>query len=170
MRKIDISTKTHPAVFTLVDDADFDWLNQYNWCMHRDHNVQYALTNTPRDRHGKQKTIRMHRLIMGLGHKDGLMIDHINRDGLDNRRCNLRMCTFSQNGMNKRTTTGSSKYKGVCWHKRDKSWTACIRLRKELIYLGYHDSEIDAAKTYDNKAIELFGEFANLNFPEVPCA
>ena len=151
--------------YALVDDADFELLSQYKWCLHEERNVLYALTNTPRDRHGKQKTIRMHRLILGLTHKDGVMADHISRNGLDNRRGNLRTCTNSQNGMNRHTTTGSSKYKGVSWHKRDKVWTASIRYHSKSTYLGYFDNEIDAAKAYDTKAIKLFDEFANLNFP-----
>ena len=94
-------------------------------------------------------------------------IDHINRNPSDNRIENLRECTQSQNCMNSRKKRKgfSSKYKGVCWYKPSKKWQAVIQLNKKQIYLGRFDTKIEAAKVYDEKAIELFGEFAKLNFP-----
>lgn len=91
--------------------------------------------------------------------------DHINHDTLDNRRDNLRICTVSQNNMNRKKSrkTQSSIYKGVCWYARSRKWIARIKYYETKYHLGYFDSEIEAAKAYNNKARELFGEFAKLN-------
>ena len=103
----------------------------------------------------------MHRLIMDAQERQE--IDHADGNGLNNQKDNLRFCTHSQNHMNRKPTKGSSKYKGVSWHKAAKKWNARITLNKKTVSIGYFDSEIIAAKAYDEKAIELFGEFAKLN-------
>lgn len=104
----------------------------------------------------------MHRLIMEA--KQQQKVDHINGDGLDNRKENLRFATTSENAMNKCSTKNkSSSYKGVSWYKRYKKWQAQIKFKGKSIYIGIFDTEIEAAKAYDNKAKELFGEFAKLN-------
>lgn len=91
------------------------------------------------------------------------VVDHINHDTLDNRRCNLRVCTNQQNSMNQRPQAGkSSKYKGV---SKTIKYQASISYNGKSIHLGVFDDEIEAAKAYDVKAKELFGEFAYLNFP-----
>ena len=118
------------------------------------------------------KCIGIHRTIMermlGRNLVDGELVDHINGNGLDNRRANLRVCTHQQNIFNqqKRKDKCSSKYKGVCWSKRNKSWLAQIRFNYKLIYLGYYKNEDDAGLAYNEKAKELFGEFARLNIIE----
>lgn len=87
-------------------------------------------------------------------------------DGLDNRKQNLRICTGGDNQHNQEGGWGkTSQYKGVCWHKRSQKWHASIRNKGHLISLGDYDGEEEAAKVYDNKAMELFKEFACLNFP-----
>ena len=90
-------------------------------------------------------------------------IDHINGNGLDYRKCNLRVCTHQQNLQNQRIQKGVSKFKGVCWHKASQKWMAKIKHNYKTIYLGVFNNEIDAAKSYNKKAKELFGEFARLN-------
>jgi len=112
----------------------------------------------------------VHRVILGLSVNDGLEADHINHNGLDNRRCNLRVCTRQQNQMNKRAMRGSSKFKGVFWHSHAKKWGACITLQGRNKYIGVFISEIDAARAYDRYAAEHFGEFAYLNFPQLQSA
>lgn len=110
---------------------------------------------------GKRKFIRIHNLIMNCKY-----IDHINGNGLDNRRDNLRVCTPTTNGQNKRSRGGESKYKGVFRNKQVKTkitWMSCIRFNKKHIHLGSFNSEIEAAIAYDNAAIKYFGEFAKLN-------
>ncbi len=106
----------------------------------------------------------MHRLVADT--PLNLVCDHINHDGLDNRRGNLRLCTRLQNSRNRLPRRGgSSKYKGVTWNKRRKKFMAEIRVNQKYQYLSYFENEIDAAKAYDKKAKEFFGEFAFLNFP-----
>ena len=108
----------------------------------------------------------MHRVIMDA--PKGMHVDHINGNGLDNRRENLRLCTNSQNHMNRKThRDSSSKYKGVSWNKRNSKWQAYIGSGIKRKNLGYFASESDAAKAYDIKAKECFGEFARLNLGEI---
>ncbi len=105
----------------------------------------------------------MHRAILNA--PKGLLVDHIDGNGLNNRKSNLRLCTFAQNAHNSRPRrNSSSRYKGVCWHKVKKKWTVSIYKGGKRTYLGYYDDEIEAALAYDRKATELFGEFAYLNF------
>jgi len=107
----------------------------------------------------------MHRVIMRA--PKGVMCDHRNHNGLDNRKSNLRLCTSAQNQYNKKPKKDcASKYKGVVRRKDCKKWRAKIGFKGKRIHLGYFDDEMDAAMAYDDKAIELFGEFAYLNFPE----
>ena len=109
------------------------------------------------------KLYRAHRLIY-LYHYGYLpkFLDHIDGDQLNNNIENLRAVTLSQNQWNrKKIKITSSKYKGVT--KRSKKWEVCIKINKKSIYLGLFNSEIDAAIAYNEKAIELFGEYAKLN-------
>ncbi len=99
---------------------------------------------------------------------DGMVVDHINHDGMDNRRANLRPATYSQNLYHRKNRSGAkySKYKGVSWKKHNRKWEARIGFEKKEIHLGYFRSEIDAARAYDRAAKKYHGEFASLNFPE----
>ena len=98
----------------------------------------------------------------------GMQIDHINGNGLDNRKVNLRLCNSSQNQRNARKRkSGTSRFKGVDWHKESKKWRARICVNRKRIHIGRYKSEFEAAQAYDKKAIELFGEFASLNFPSL---
>ncbi len=146
----------------LVDDEDFEYLNQFKWFAHKARGIYYADRHSPRS-HYKRTFIRMHREILKL--KDSrIMVDHINHNGLDNRRENLRSCTNQQNGMNRKSVkNSSSEFKGVSWHSVNKNWLVQIQKGKDKFYLGYFSSETDAARAYNKKAQELFGEFANLN-------
>ncbi len=156
MRGLDMKQiKLTQGKVTLVDDSDFEWLNQWKWYARRHRNTYYATRHfSPR---------RMHRLILNA--QTAQEIDHKDRDGLNNQRKNLRFCTHGQNKMNStKRTNGSSIYKGVCWHKRDKRWRAKITLNGKQKQLGSFISEMKAAKAYDKAALELFGAFAKLNF------
>ncbi|MHC4722148.1 MAG: HNH endonuclease [Planctomycetota bacterium] len=146
--------------FAIVDAEDFEWLNRYKWNTLKGGRTYYARSWE------NGKTIRMHRLITNA--PKGLVVDHINHNGMDNRKQNLRLCTRLQNARNRRSCRGSSsKYKGVSKEKKENVFIACIRCKGKLYYLGRFKSEIAAAKTYDKKAKELFGEFAFLNFPDL---
>lgn len=147
--------------YAIVDDDMFDYLNQWKWYAWKHGNTWYALRNTGRKPNRSNE--RMHRVIMNA--RKTQEVDHINGDGLDNRRCNLRLCTRSQNmGNVKAYKNSSSRFKGVSWNKINKNWRAYIRVNGKMLNLGSFKSEIEAAKAYDNKAIEVFRTFACLNF------
>jgi hypothetical protein len=93
-------------------------------------------------------------------------VDHISRDGLDNRKCNLRKATHTQNQINSISNRGTSKYKGVSWDKSRSKWVGKLGNGPDH-FLGRFDSEEDAARAYDRAVIQKYGEFARPNFPEV---
>ena len=151
--------------FTIVDDEDFEELNKHKWCASKtsknNHGGYYAAKKI--DKYPHQKALFMHRKITNC--PEGLQVDHINHNTLDNRRCNLRICTHAENQHNRKPQAGgSSQYKGVCWNKQHKKWVVRITLNGKEMYLGYFNDEIEAAKEYDRAAKELFGKFAYLNF------
>ena len=150
---------TQPKV-AIADDCDFEFLIQRKWYAHRDKNTFYARAHGYSE--GKPVLLGMHRVIMQP--MRGLQVDHINGNGLDNCRCNLRICTSAQNQHNYRSRKGLSKYKGVSWHRGAKKWQATIQANKKRIHLGCHDIEEDAALAYDKAALHFFGEFARINF------
>lgn len=144
--------------FSVVDDEYFEYLNQWQWSFH----AGYATRGIKRN--GKTKTIHMHRVVMELfGVIDGLEVDHINGDKLDNRKQNLRICTKAENLRNRPTTSSnSSGYKGV--YKSGSNWQARISVNKKLTNLGSFKKKEDAAKAYDVEAVRVYGEFAKTNF------
>jgi len=143
--------------FAIVDPEDYAQLSQYKWCAAKDSSTYYAV------RSKQNKQIRMHREIMKV--PKHLVCDHINHKGLDNRKNNLRICTRQQNTHNQQPRkSGTSKYKGVDWNKRQKKWRARIYYKSKFHYLGYFNNEIDAAKAYDRAAKKYHKEFAAPNF------
>ena len=159
MKKI----KLTQGKYALVDDEDFERLNHYKWFAQRSGNTFYAVRNITTGK-GKQKTISMHRVILSLGFGDPQKVDHKNHYGLDNRRDNLRICTHRQNMQNMNPhKNGSSAYKGVWWSKEKQKWLAAIRVNGKLKHLGIFVSEREAAKAYDKAAVELFGNYAQVN-------
>lgn len=140
MKKIDISTPKYPNTFTLVDDKDFEWLNQWKW---RTHSKGYAV----RMAGGRKNAhlIYMHRLINNT--PNGFETDHINQNKLDNRRSNLRSVTRTQNKLNtglwKANTSG---HKGVTWNNQVNKWQAQIGLNNKNIVLGYFKNIKDASE------------------------
>jgi hypothetical protein len=112
--------------------------------------------------YARTKLGRLHRFL----NPEWKMTDHRDGNKLNNCRYNLRECNTSQNGANKKKSKGTSSYKGVSWNKRNKKWEVSIEFEGVKTHLGKYDNEITAAKTYDTKAIELFGEFARPNFIE----
>jgi hypothetical protein len=112
---------------------------------------------------GPQDTVYMHQVIAGAR-----LVDHINSDGLDNRRVNLRPATNRQNQQNtRRRSDNTSGYKGVHWHALRGRWRAEITTDSRRIHLGLFDDPIQAARAYDEAANRYFGEFARVNFPGV---
>lgn len=148
--------------FAIVDDEDYEWLNQYKWFAVKSKNTYYACRSV--GKYLKQYRVFMHRQILGLKRGDGKQTDHHNHYGLDNRRYNIRICTNSQNSQNRLLAGGTSQFKGVHWSKIAKKWHSKIYQNGKLIHIGYFADEIEAAKAYDKKAKELFDKFANVNF------
>lgn len=136
--------------YAVIDTVSLRLVEGYRW---RSDKGKYAVTTI------KGRQVYMHALLL----PEAKMVDHKNRDGMDNRLCNLRPATPSQNGANK-AYTGKNRFKGV--RKRGNKYEAYIsRTPKGYVYLGVFDSEVVAAKAYDASARESYGEFAVLNFP-----
>ena len=162
--KTKTNVKTIPlsrGLVAIVDADDYDRLAQYKWHVYRSGRSFYAR------RYCCGNYIIMHHEIIYI--PPGKVCDHINHNTLDNRKCNLRACTPSQNMHNQLPREGgTSRYKGVCWSKENRKWVATIHYHRDQIYIGSYDYEEDAAIAYDDKAIELFGKFACLNFEHRP--
>jgi|WetSurMetagenome_2_1015567.scaffolds.fasta_scaffold55921_5 hypothetical protein len=141
----------------IIDSEDWDKIKNYHWCIRRNKNLIYVLTRT------KINKFILQRLILNLTNMN-FVIDHINHNGLDNRKCNLRICTQSENSKNQKLKkNNTSGFKGVYWDNLRQKWHCQIMINRKCIYLGLFVNKIDAALTYNNKAKELFGEFACLN-------
>ena len=147
-----------PGVFAIVDADCPAWIRDQKWYLGGGGGGGYARRNVPRTRDKEY----LHRVITGC--PEGFDVDHINGDRLDNRRINLRICSHRLNLINsKKRKVASSKFKGVCWHRKAKKWMVRVDLGLEKFYLGLYKDEIAAATAYNAKAAELFGEFAKLN-------
>jgi hypothetical protein len=150
------------GLFALIDDEDYALLSQYNWFVINNNGKLYAYRLQYVD--GKRTKVYMHKAI--LPPIDARILDHINGNGLDNRRANLRHASVSQNAQNqgKQTRNGlaASQYKGVMRHHTGK-WRVAIKAKERRIHLGVFADEKDAARAYNDAAIKYFGEFARLN-------
>ena len=140
--------------FAKVDNADYAWLNQYNWSSLVCGGDVYARATI------NGKHVKMHRLILGLTDPK-ILGEHKDRDTLNNQRENLRPATNSQNQKNKKPY-GTSKYLGVNFHF--KKWRAAININGKTTHIGMFVVEEDAARAYDEQALIHHKEFANLNF------
>jgi ribosomal 50S subunit-recycling heat shock protein len=144
----------------LVDDEDYEYLNQWKWHIHNSRGYYYAARNI---NGGK---LFMHRAIIKPT-KD-VFIDHVNRLTLDNTKINLRICTKAENCRNRKISTlNTSGYKGVAYIKNLNKYRATIRFNNKQMHLGYYIIPIDAARAYNEAAIKFHGEFANLNKIEI---
>lgn len=152
--------------YTAIVDAEiYEWVSAVKWFADVKPRSVYAKTSFKID--GKQHSMRMHRLVLGIL-DSSIDIDHINHNGLDNRRSNLRSFTrlaSVANQANRRPLEGcTSIYKGVGWNKEEGRWRARIALGPVRTTLGFFDEEADAAKAYDEAACDIFGSAAYLNF------
>lgn len=146
--------------YAIVDDADAKLVAGYSWRGVISGSALYAHTDMFID--GKWRTVRMHRLIMGA--TPSQLIDHKNRDGLDNRRDNLRVATRSQNRQNaKQKSDSTTKYKGVRKSDSGYQWQASISVNGKRITLGGFSTQLEAARAYNDAATKHFGEFSKLN-------
>lgn len=156
---IPLHSRKYPGLFTIVDEEDYERISQYRWHPRMERHTCYAMTNVTID--GKYTSLRMHRVVMGA--PDDQEVDHWDRNGLNNTRANLRYATTSQNNANQgRRSDNHTGFTGVYWHKGSRAW----RVEVGSIHIGMFECAEDAARAYDIKAIERFGEFAVTNFPD----
>ncbi len=149
---------------TTVEERDYERLSQHKWRVCMNNGLNYAKRDKPKDENGKRSIEYMHReiLIVKLGRPltKKEMTDHINKDGLDNRRANLRVCSPRESTVHTGSRRGSSsQYKGVSWNKNRQKWEAKITYRGKRIFLGYFTDEKEAARAYDKMAKKLHRRF-----------
>ena len=155
MKNIPLSAKA----FAVVDDEDYPILSIHKWQVQKEKTTSYAVRS--KQLNGVTKKIYMHREIIGT--PPGMETDHIDGDGLNNQRANLRVVTKRQNRMNR----GNRKRHGyVGVSKQGCKYRARLKYDYKDFNIGIFDSEVDAAKARDKFAREIFGEYARLNFPE----
>lgn len=144
------------GLFAQVDDVDYEYLNQWKWSATKSRNTHYAVRSI------KGKQVRMHRIILGITERN-LFSDHVDRNGLNNQRNNLRIATLQQNSCNY-DGRGASKYRGVFLDKRRKKmWRAKICINRKQVLSASFKTEIEAAQWYNDNVRSIHGEFARLN-------
>lgn len=144
----------------IIDHDDYELVKQYKWYATTNCSVYYA--RTKKHINGKIARILLHRLITNCPRD--MQIDHIDGNGLNNCRDNLRVCTHSQNQHNKKKMKrNTSGYKGVFFNKRDSNWKSMIMVNKKSVFLGYFSNPEDAYKAYCEAAEKYHGEFKNLD-------
>lgn len=162
MKKIPLSK----GLFALVDDADFEYINQWKWCATQCGNKIYAMRKQFND--GVEKNIKMHRQILNITNRR-IHVDHKDENGLNNQRINIRQATPSQNaanrGVSKRNATG---LKGVSWSKVAKKWLAQIKSNGMHYYLGIHEDAQTARQFYIHASCVLNGEFSACENENIP--
>jgi len=150
----------------LIDDEDAERILVHKWTLHHDktrrREVFYAVRYIRKG--DKRTSVQMHREVLNA--PEGVEVDHINGDGLDNRKANLRLATRAQNLGNCHKQPGACGYRGIYWHKRNRMYHALINHEGKKYSLGYYYDAETAARAYDYAAYQLRGEFASLNFPQ----
>ena len=157
MPSITITSKTFGTHQVFFDEIDREIVESHVWCIKKGRKTLYATTNIGKKPNKRLKM--MHKFFI-----ENQMVDHIDCNGLNNSRKNLRPCNMKQNGFNRQinpnNTTG---FKGVSFDKRAKKFEAYIQLNGKKKFLGYRNDPIEAAKLYNNAAINYIGEFAKIN-------
>ena len=148
----------NPKLTVRIDKEDLPLISKYNWYLHKWGNNEYAHSATFSGR-------SMHRLVLQA--KPGQIIDHIDGNGLNNEKKNLRIVDHAINMQNRRPC-GKSKYLGVYQDKGRSRWRATLTFNRKTVYLGTYDTEIEAAVAYDKAVVERYGEAGKTNFPHKP--
>jgi len=162
MKQIPLTNKYKREIFALVDDEDYEKLSVFTWNFYEHKNKTYAV-RTDRST-GRQIPIRMHRVIMEVDDPK-VLIDHMDRNGLNNQKSNLRKCSNKKNCANRKShNNATSKYLGVYLRKDTNKWRVEGTSDGKRFNIGSFFDETEAAKAYDKWAKEYHGEFANLNF------
>ncbi len=160
MRQLIIKSPKYGDYTVLVDDEDYNNVSKHKWCLQKAKYGFYAA------RYDKMVYLFMHRVILNA--LNGEICDHVDGNGLNNQKDNLRKCTVSENNRNSKIRKhNSANYKGIELQKSGK-YHVRITLNKNRISVGTFDTELQAAAAYNRAAIQLHGEFANLN--KLPCA
>ena len=163
MKEIQL-TKGYTAI---VDDEDYEELSKYRWRTHLETYTSYVVRAGLKAEGKRHSVVLMHRQIMDC--PSNMVIDHINHNGLDNRKENLRICTRAENSMNTiRKQLPKYKFKGVCHmggKRKEKPYAAQIFKNQKKYHIGCFATPEEAARAYDKKALELFGQYAQLNYP-----
>ncbi len=147
--------------YALVDDDVYEWASQYRWCASNKGNTSYAVRNVGNGL--VIKRIHLHREIMNAPH--GTLVDHINGDGLNCTRANMRLASRSENNRNScKQINNTSGFKGVYWNKNKNKWHAQIRANNRRVHIGLFPDIEQAARAYDVAARKYHGEFAKTNF------
>lgn len=147
----------------IVNNTDYAWLNQWSWSAKRYQKQPGGAVHWYAQRGFDRE--RMHRVLLNIVGTP-FQGDHVDGDGLNNQRDNLRIVSYSQNGMNqnKRLTPTSSMYKGVYWDSSRDKWASEITVQGKRTKLGRFVEEKTAAQAYDQAALKFFGSYASLNF------
>lgn len=160
--ELNIVSKKYGTHTVYYDDEDHELVGRYKWCLRKFRTRNYAIANVV-DYSGKRKQISMHRLLMSFPNE--MEVDHVDLNGLNNTRRNLRLATHAENNKNKKCQSNNKTgFKGVHLYKRYNTYQAYIWIDRKRIHLGYFKTAIEAAKRYNEEAVRLHGEFANLNF------
>ena len=130
----------------LVDDDVYEWAKDYKWFAHFDNGNWYACRGFTKG-YKQYSMMKLHHAIIGFP-LDGFEVDHIDGDGLNNQRSNLRFVDDRGNGQNQHLNNKTSKYVGVCWYKSRKKWRALIRINGKQKHLGFFNVEEEAAEVY----------------------
>jgi phage-related protein len=145
------------GMVTLVSDCDYEELNKHKWSAQKGGKTFYAV------RRNFLSNVSMHRVILNIPY--GAQVDHKDGNGLNNTRSNLRIATRSQNQANRKiSSNNTSGFKGIYWNAGFRKWRAIVICNKKTFYAGYYDTAEEAARAYDKKARELFGEYAKTNY------
>jgi hypothetical protein len=155
--------------YAIVDPEDYERLKKYKWYARKSPSTFYAVCYISEPKYLGRRNVYMHQLVIDV--PAGMDCDHINHNGSDNRNANLRAVTHAQNLWNRRKSPrpSRSKYIGIDWSRYAKRWRSRISVYGKRINLGYFNSEIEAAKEYDEAAKKYHGEFAVLNFSCKDC-